>query len=63
MHDDTKLEDTLVSGSVATTNELIDAGRRLSTTVHHEKAKWDDGGVEVDDCLLMETRRWMGIHR
>ena len=64
VHDDTKLEDTLVSGSVATTNvSSIDA---WTETVNNDgstmrvRAKWDaDVWVEVDDCLLMETRRWM----
>ena len=63
-HDGDALEDTIVQGTVATTNvlkigtwsEVVNADGSTMRVL----ARWDgDVWVEVDDCGLMETRRWM----
>lgn len=63
-HDGDALEDTLVQGSVATTNvlkigtwsEIVNADGSTMRVL----ARWDgDVWVEADDCGLLETRRWM----
>ena len=63
-HADDRLTDTLVSGNVATTN-VIKIGEWSEITnsdgsTMNVKARWDgDVWVEADDCMFMETRRWM----
>ena len=63
-HSDDALVDTLVSGNVATTN-VVKLGEWSEITnsdgsTMNVKARWDgDVWVEVDDCMFMETRRWM----
>lgn len=63
-HEDDRLEDTTVSGNVAMTNvSAIDAWTEIVNSdgsTMRTRARWDgDVWVETDDCLLMETRRWM----
>lgn len=63
-HDGSRLEDTLVSGNVATTNvSEVDAWTEVVNadgSTMRVRARWDgDVWVETDDCALMETRRWM----